>query len=92
VMPLADWRDSYDCRMTDKTRGAMFAAYQGRPEALAAMLEANTKALEMLAVTLIARNPQAALARQLCISRPLWHVGPTPGQNLWDTTAPAGMV
>ncbi|VVE32806.1 hypothetical protein PSO31014_03727 [Pandoraea soli] len=92
VMPLSDWRNSYDCRMVDKTRAAMFMAYQGRPEALSAMLKANTGALESLALTLMLRNPKAALDRQLCISRPLWHMGPTPTQNLWDTTAPAGMV
>ncbi len=92
VMPLSDWRDSYDCRMTDKTRAAILDAYQGRPEALAAVLNANAKALVKLAVTLAMRNPKAALERQLCISRPLWHVGPTAEQNLWDTTAPAGMV
>ncbi|VVE06468.1 hypothetical protein PHO31112_02398 [Pandoraea horticolens] len=92
VMPIADWRDSYDCRMMDKNRGAIFAAYQGRPEALKAMLGTQTRALESLALTLILRNPKAALERQLCISRPIWHMGPTPAQNLWDTTAPAGMV
>lgn len=92
AMPLATWRDSYDCRMVDSTRAGFFAAHGGNADAAVRAISAHEQEFLILARNLIQHNVGLAWERQRCISRPIWHVGPTPVINLWDTTAPAAMV
>jgi hypothetical protein len=91
LMPLSKWKSSYDCRMVDKTRAAISDAHKDA-QALKTVMREVEPDIMGLALTLILRNPSAALERQICITRPLWHIGPPYSENLWDTTAPAWLV
>jgi hypothetical protein len=91
VMPLTEWKSSYDCRMLDKTRAAISSAHKD-DQALKIVMREVESDIMRLALSLIVRNPAAAMERQICITRPLWHIGPTSSENLWDTTAPAWLV